>query len=105
MRKPGGAAGTATVGGSVEAAPAMVWIAALAWSVVSAPHPGQNTGAGIRLLMGSTSNLNFVPQVQRTLISIHSNSFLQGCAIIEGDHHTVAMVRWRQEEDKPNAPG
>jgi hypothetical protein len=45
----------------------------LAWSVASAPHSGQLTGAGIRPLTGSTSNLNFVPQEQTILSSISAS--------------------------------
>jgi hypothetical protein len=45
----------------------------LACPVVSAPHSGQLTGAGMRPFTGSTSNLNFVPHSQTTLSSINAS--------------------------------
>src|SRR6184192_1276108 len=51
----GAGVGTAVAGADIERK------ASFAWSVASAPHAGQFTGAGIRPLTGSTSNLNFVP--------------------------------------------
>jgi hypothetical protein len=66
----GGFVGAPT--GSTGAAGAADWINAFAFAVASALHAGQNTGAGIRPFTGSTSNLNFVPQSQRTLISMDS---------------------------------
>jgi len=87
MRKPadgGGAGGIAAAwggGGAAGAtkmaegragglAAAVCWMTWLAWVVPSAPQAGQLTGHGIRWFTGSTSNLYFVPQAHRTLISM-----------------------------------
>lgn len=45
----------------------IIWLAA---SVPSCPHSGHWTGTGMLWLTGSTSNLYFVPQGQKTFTSI-----------------------------------
>ena len=68
-RNRGAAAGTAgTRGGAVRAKFSV--ITTFADAVPSAPHVGHWIGPGILPFTGSTSNLNFEPQAQTTLISI-----------------------------------
>jgi hypothetical protein len=63
----GAGAGAADTG---AAAASFSAINVLVVSVLSLPQAGHFTGPGERPLIGSTSNLNFVPQGQRILISI-----------------------------------
>jgi hypothetical protein len=60
--------GTAGVIGTLAAS--CCAISAFVAAVLSAPHTGQLTGAGVCPFTGSTSNLNFAPHGHRILISI-----------------------------------
>ena len=127
MRKPadGGAGGIAAAWGGGAAggaegatkmaagrvgglAAAVCWMNSLAWEVPSTPQAGQLTGHGIRWFTGSTSNLYFVPQAHRTLISMGPRGYRvvikQGDRKVKilmmGDHQMSSMPTGQWSEPR-----
>ena len=72
-----GVEGAAGAGRGVKPTIWKALIRTFAWEVPSAPHTGHATEKGMRPSTGSTSNLYFVPQSQKTLSSISEMPWLK----------------------------